>query len=197
MIVSNLVARALDFATTAHTGQTRKESGVPYILHPIAVSNILVQWNEKYELFHWPNDAENAFAAALLHDVLEDCEGYTSIDIRQAFGESIAEHVIGLTKASLNSTESRAVRKAQDNEFLEKQSEIVQIIKVADIYHNSLDILQSKDTKWAMKFLDEKIDCVSVALTKVPVDLRLFITVHLSKAKLELLRRELDLSAVI
>lgn len=193
----NIVARALDFATTAHAGQTRKESGLPYILHPIAVSNILVQWNQKYELFKGVNAGENVSAAALLHDVIEDCEGYTERDIVYNFGETIAEYVVGLTKASLHSKESRAVRKAQDNEFLEKQSEIIQIIKVADIYHNSLDILQSKDTKWAMKFLDEKIDCVSVALTKVPVDLRLFITVHLSKAKLELLRREWDLSAVI
>lgn len=189
MNTHNIVAKALDFATTAHAGQTRKESGLPYILHPIAVSNILVQWDEKYELFGRADIAENAFAAALLHDVLEDCEGYTEIDIRRTFGDTVAKYVVGLTKASLHSNESREVRKAQDNKFLEKQSEIVQIIKIADIYHNSLDILQSKDTKWAMKFINEKIDCVSVALTKVPGYLRLFVVVHLSKAKLELLKR--------
>lgn len=54
----------IEFATLAHKGQTRKHSGVPYIVHPISVMNKLL----KLGVFE-----EHILAAAICHDIKEDC----------------------------------------------------------------------------------------------------------------------------
>ena len=82
-----LVHKAFDFANDAHRN-VRRRSGEPYILHPIAVAQIVV------------DDIGlgcKSISAALLHDVVEDTD-YTVEDIRQHFGSKIASLVDGLTK---------------------------------------------------------------------------------------------------
>jgi (p)ppGpp synthase/HD superfamily hydrolase len=69
------------FAETAHRDQSR-QSGEPYITHPLAVASILTQWKL---------DAQ-ALAAALLHDVMED-SGVTKLELTEKFGKSVAELV--------------------------------------------------------------------------------------------------------
>ena len=59
-----IVERAREFATQAHEGQVRKYTGVPYIVHPIEVMEIVCTVEH--------DDA--MLAAALLHDVVEDTE---------------------------------------------------------------------------------------------------------------------------
>ena len=81
------VRKALDFACEAHKN-VRRRSGEPYIIHPIAVSRIVI---ENIGLGY------KSIIAALLHDVVEDTE-YTTEDIRNLFGEKIASLVDGLTK---------------------------------------------------------------------------------------------------
>ncbi|MBI2640814.1 MAG: RelA/SpoT family protein [Candidatus Sungbacteria bacterium] len=81
-----LVKRAYDFAAQAHEGQKRK-SGEPYIIHPLAVAEHLVELN-----LDTPT-----IAAALLHDVVEDTR-YTLHDLRSEFGDEIAFLVEGVTK---------------------------------------------------------------------------------------------------
>src|SRR5690349_1275333 len=61
-------------AEQAHSGQTR-DSGEPYINHPLAVARILVE-------LHMDDDT---IVAALLHDVLEDCHMTTREDLADAF----------------------------------------------------------------------------------------------------------------
>ena len=78
--------RALDYATKMHEGQKR-ESGEPYITHPIAVANILIDLGLDY----------SAVSAALLHDCVEDTTA-TDEDIKRNFGDEIAELVLGVTK---------------------------------------------------------------------------------------------------
>ena len=90
-----LVRRAFDFAREKHTGQTRR-SGEPYILHPIAVAAILADLEMGPEVL----------AAALLHDVVEDC-GVSREELAGIFGEEIAQLVDGVTKLKLADFEAR------------------------------------------------------------------------------------------
>ena len=80
------VRMAYRFADQAHLGQFRN-SGEPYITHPIAVATQCAEWKL---------DAQ-ALMAALLHDSMEDC-GVTKIELIERFGSPVAELVDGLTK---------------------------------------------------------------------------------------------------
>lgn len=82
-----VVQKAFDFANDAHRN-IRRRSGEPYMLHPIAVAQIVV---DDIGLGY------KSISAALLHDVVEDTE-YTVQDIREQFGNKIATLVDGLTK---------------------------------------------------------------------------------------------------
>ena len=80
------VRSAYKFADEAHLGQLRN-SGEPYITHPIAVAQQCAEWKL---------DAQ-ALMAALLHDAIEDC-GVTKPELIERFGAPVAELVDGLTK---------------------------------------------------------------------------------------------------
>ena len=82
-----VVQAAFDFANDAHRN-VRRRSGEPYMLHPIAVAQIVV---DDIGLGY------KSISAALLHDVVEDTD-YTVEDLRQRFGDKIASLVDGLTK---------------------------------------------------------------------------------------------------
>ena len=82
-----VVQRAFDFANDAHRN-VRRRSGEPYMLHPIAVAQIVV---DNIGLGY------KSISAALLHDVVEDTD-YTIEDIQERFGPKIATLVDGLTK---------------------------------------------------------------------------------------------------
>ena len=83
----DVVQRAFEFANEAHKN-VRRRSGEPYMLHPIAVAQIVV---DDIGLGY------KSISAALLHDVVEDTE-YTVENIREHFGDKIATLVEGLTK---------------------------------------------------------------------------------------------------
>lgn len=82
-----LVAKATAFAAYAHDGQTRKGNALPYILHPMEVANIASVMT---------NDPE-VLAAALLHDVAEDC-GVTEEELKLRFGKRVAYLVMSMTE---------------------------------------------------------------------------------------------------
>ena len=84
------IREAYEFADEAHHGQVRK-SGEPYILHPLAVADILV--NMQMDV--------TSIIAALLHDVVED----TTVSLEtvlEKFGKTCAMLVDGLTKLEKN-----------------------------------------------------------------------------------------------
>ena len=83
----DVVRRAFDFANEAHKN-VRRRSGEPYMLHPIAVAQIVV---DDIGLGY------KSISAALLHDVVEDTD-YTVEDLRERFGDKVASLVEGLTK---------------------------------------------------------------------------------------------------
>lgn len=82
-----LVAKATAYAAYAHDGQTRKGGALPYILHPMETANIAATMT---------NDPE-VLAAALLHDVVEDC-GVTEEQLKLRFGKRVASMVMAMTE---------------------------------------------------------------------------------------------------
>lgn len=83
---TDLVNRAYTYAAKMHDGQMRK-SGDPYFTHPVSVAGIIAQMRLDTA----------SVAAALLHDVIEDCE-CSEQDIEREFGEEVAFLVDGVTK---------------------------------------------------------------------------------------------------
>lgn len=77
-----LVSDAMIFATKAHDGALRKGTNLPYIVHPAEVAAIAATLT----------DDPHILAAALLHDVMEDC-GVSEAELAQRFGERVARLV--------------------------------------------------------------------------------------------------------
>ncbi|WP_284534597.1 RelA/SpoT family protein [Nocardioides sp. T2.26MG-1] len=120
-----LLERAYETAERMHGTQTRK-SGDPYITHPLAVTTILADIGM----------TEPTLAAALLHDTVEDTP-YTLEQVRQDFGDEIAQLVDGVTKLDKvkygDSAQAETIRKM----IVAMSRDIrVLVIKLADRLHN-------------------------------------------------------------
>lgn len=153
-----LKEKAKIFATAAHAavGQTRKYTGEPYIVHPIEVVKIVMQYPH----------TEAMICAAYLHDVLEDTQ-VTLLMLRKEFGDEVANLVLWLTK--IDGPENRAYRKQQDREYLAQAPWDAQTVKVADLIANT-DSIVEHDPAFAVLFLKEKKLLLDV-LTKADKDL--------------------------
>jgi len=138
----DIVAEAYDFAEKAHQGQRRK-SGGPYLEHPLQVALTLAQLQL---------DA-SSLAAALLHDVLENCDIPIS-EIEAKFGAEIAKLVDATTKLgqlTLKAPQDAAIREQQAEnlrKMLVAMAEDLRVvfIKLADRLHNmqTLDALSAE-----------------------------------------------------
>lgn len=123
-----LITKAFNFARQAHKG-VRRQSGEPYIMHPLAVARIVCA-----EI----GLGSTSICAALLHDVVEDTD-YTVEDISNLFGEKIAMIVDGLTKISGGVFGMQASEQAENfKKLLLTMSEDIRVIliKIADRLHN-------------------------------------------------------------
>lgn len=149
--MTDIVFRALCFATKAHEGQTRRYSGEPYIAHPIAVAEIVRSVPHTSDMI----------AAALLHDTIEDCVGVTFERIRHEFGDAVCEIVIWLTSISDIIDGNRAARKAADRDYLAGAPRIAKTIKLADIIDNTRTIRERDPEFWRVYRL-EKIALLDV-----------------------------------
>lgn len=135
-----LVRRAYRFADEAHLGQLRN-SGEPYITHPIAVAAQCTEWKL---------DAQ-ALMAALLHDAMEDC-GVTKADLVERFGASVAELVDGLTKLDKLHFNTREENQAESfRKMLLAMARDVRVIlvKLADRTHNMRTLSDAPREKWS------------------------------------------------
>lgn len=79
---SSLIFDAIEYAARAHREHYRKGTKIPYIIHPISVAKILIEYD----------CAEEVIIAGLLHDAIEDT-AVTFEDIRRSFGEKVASLV--------------------------------------------------------------------------------------------------------
>ena len=119
--------KAYDFAVKAHSDQKR-DSGDPYVFHPIAVANILTELKLD----------SATIATGLLHDTIEDTIA-TYETVKKEFGEEVADLVNGVTKLSalenkvLSNTKAENFRKL----ILATSKDIrVLLVKLADRLHN-------------------------------------------------------------
>src|SRR6476660_7669494 len=135
----DLVRRAYRFADEAHLGQLRN-SGEPYITHPIAVAAQCAEWKL---------DAQ-ALMAALLHDAIEDC-GVTKPELNERFGAPVAELVDGLTKLEKLEFNTREEGQAESfRKMLLAMARDVRVIliKRADRTHNMRTLDDVPREKW-------------------------------------------------
>ena len=141
------IRQAFYFAKEAHKG-TKRKSGEPYIIHPIAVARIVVA-----EI----GLGVKSVIAALLHDVVEDTD-YTVEDIGHLFGPKIASMVDGLSKLG-GVFEKDASQQAENfRKMILTLSDDVRviIIKIADRLHN-MRTLGSMPQQKQMKIASETI----------------------------------------
>ncbi len=121
------IRSAYEFANEMHIDQKR-ESGEPYITHPLSVADILVNLGMDTD----------TVCAALLHDVVEDTEA-TLDDLKKRFGEDVANLVDGVTKLDQVALYSKEEQQAENIRkiFLSMAKDIrVIIIKLSDRLHN-------------------------------------------------------------
>ena len=137
----DIITKAFNFARHAHKG-VRRLSGEPYIMHPIAVAQIVAG-----EI----GLGSTSICSALLHDVVEDTE-YTTEDIENMFGPKIAQIVDGLTKISGGIFGEHASAQAENFKklLLTMNDDIrVVLIKMADRLHNMRTLgSQRKDKQY-------------------------------------------------
>src|SRR5579862_8815447 len=141
------IEQAYAVARAAHSGQYR-QSGEPYITHPLAVAKILAEWHL---------DAQ-ALMAALLHDVVEDTLT-TKSEIAKRFGKAVAELVDGVSK--IDRIEFATLQHAQAENFrkmllaMARDVRVI-LIKLADRLHNmrTLDAVPSEKLVILIKLAD-------------------------------------------
>ena len=121
------IRAAFVFADGAHLGQYR-QSGEPYITHPIAVATLCATWKLDSQ----------SIKAALLHDVMED-SGVDKITLANEFGAPVANLVDGLSKLDKLSFDSKEAQQAESfRKMLLAMADDVRVIliKLADRLHN-------------------------------------------------------------
>lgn len=123
----NKIRKAYEMADDLHKGQVR-QSGEPYISHPLNVAYILAEMNAD----------SDTLCAALLHDTLEDTN-ITKEEIAFEFNDEIAKLVDGVTKISkMNFSSKKDQNMANTRKIITSITEDVRIIiiKLADRLHN-------------------------------------------------------------
>ncbi|MFA5632049.1 MAG: RelA/SpoT family protein [Porticoccaceae bacterium] len=121
------VLRAYEFAHKSHKGQER-QSGDPYIIHPVAVAHILADMHMDHE----------TLMAALLHDVIEDTPA-TKMQLSWRFGTTVSTMVDAVSKLTEIEFSSKAEQQAESFQkmtlAMAKDIRIV-LVKLADRLHN-------------------------------------------------------------
>ncbi len=121
------VRRAYFYAEQAHDGQ-RRRSGEPYIIHPLAVANILADMHLDHQ----------SLMAAMLHDVIEDT-GIPANEMEKQFGTTVTELVDGVSKLTHIKFEDKKQQQAENFQkmimAMAKDIRVI-LVKLADRLHN-------------------------------------------------------------
>lgn len=156
-----------NIAKELHKDQKRKYTNEPYFVHCKEVAELA----EGYTKFNSTMENPDAFiGAAYLHDTLEDCditeralkiliikklnEHYTINRSRQTV-DTIISLVKGMTKVTTKEDGERNTRLRKDIEHFKKQTPLVKILKMCDIYSNIKNI-RERDPEFAPRYLYEK-----------------------------------------
>ncbi len=146
---SESLNKAFNFALDAHQNQKRDE-GVPYIIHPVAVANILTDLKLD----------SATITTGLLHDTIEDTK-VTYATVKKEFGEEVANLVEGVTK--LSALEDKASNNSKAENFrkliLATSKDIrVLLVKLADRLHNMRTIRFVKDKEKIIRKAKETME---------------------------------------
>ncbi len=146
---SKTLNKAYNFALEAHQNQKREE-GVPYIIHPVAVANILTDLKLD----------SATITTGLLHDTIEDTN-VTYDTVKKEFGEEVANLVEGVTKIS--ALEDKASNNSKAENFrkliLATSKDIrVLLVKLADRLHNMRTIQFVNDKKKITRIAKETME---------------------------------------
>lgn len=128
----NEFLKCLRIATIAHSGQIRKTTNLPFLLHPVRVATLL----ERFDFS--PIYKETLMCAAILHDVSEDC----NLDALTLRNLEVHEEIVKLIVELTNNTDD--LHKYELKELylqnkLSNMSEAALLIKLADMYDNFTD----------------------------------------------------------
>lgn len=124
--------RAFRYAAEKHTGQTRKQTAVPYLSHLMAVASLVLE----------AGGDEDMAIAALLHDVVEDCGGMPRLrEVRKLFGRRVAHIVEGCTD-SFGEPKAEWIERKKDylREVTQADAE-TRLVSASDKLHNVRTIL--------------------------------------------------------
>ena len=162
---NSIVEKARVFALAAHsadrthspTGQKRKYSNQPYIVHPMHVCTILQRIANNFPEAVVTVEMQ---VAAILHDVVEDT-GITIELVEQEFGSEVARIVSGLTDISKPEDGNRKVRKSLDLAHTAEQASDVKTVKLADMISNAPSIIKN-DPGFAVRWMAEKAALLEV-----------------------------------
>lgn len=149
----NRLTRAIDYSQVAHDGQKR-ESGDPYVTHPLSVAAILIEWQLDID----------SVIAGVLHDTLEDTDTQLE-DIESKFGKDVAFLVDGVTRVGIARSGMKNIStylpKTRDNlsKLLIAISHDLRVIliKLADRLHN-LRTLEYLPKERQQKIAQESIE---------------------------------------
>ena len=132
-----LLLKALAFAAHKHRDQRRKDAEAsPYINHPIALANVLVNEGGVSDI--------EVLCAALLHDTVEDT-ATTHLELVDAFGSRIARIVAEVTD---DQALPKAERKRLQVEHAPRLSREAKLVKLADKLCNLRDVAERPPAKW-------------------------------------------------
>jgi guanosine-3',5'-bis(diphosphate) 3'-pyrophosphohydrolase len=135
-----VILKAAEFAARKHRDQRRKDkSASPYINHPIALAEVLSRVGGI--------TSPNVLAAGLLHDTLEDTQT-TRLELRKAFGPSIAKIVDEVTDDKRLPKQRRKELQVEHAAHISKSAKLV---KLADKISNLSDIVTSPPAGWSLQ----------------------------------------------
>lgn len=133
MNLSPRFEQALHYAVLIHAGQLRKGTEIPYVSHLLAVASIALEYGAN----------EDEAIGALLHDAGEDAGGRGRIDdIRQRFGEAVADVVDGCTDTDVVPKPAWRKRKEDYITHIRYASDSVRLVSASDKLHNARAILR-------------------------------------------------------
>ena len=143
------LSKAYNFALKAHANQQRI-SGDPYLIHPVAVANILTDLKLD----------SATIATGLLHDTIEDTKA-TYKTVKDEFGKEVADLVDGVTK--ITALEDKAKKNSKAENFrkliLATSKDIrVLLVKIADRLHNMRTIDGFDDIEKRKKIAKETME---------------------------------------
>ncbi len=182
------LSKAYNFALKAHQNQKREE-GAPYIIHPVAVADILTELKLD----------SATIATGLLHDTIEDTHA-TYDTVKQEFGQEVADLVDGVTKISVFENKANSNSKAENfRKLIIATSKDIRVllVKIADRLHNMRTIHFLKDKEKQIRKAKETMEIYSpladrMGMNKIRDELDDLCFKVLNNEARELIKKRLD-----